>query len=215
MVRTVESGSHARAPHGHGIREQNPAAGETTLSATCLSESSMPRAALARRGMLAMQGQPHMLLGRRDRSMRDAWAPGWPWLSRPGTKLVSCHPRFVVLSPLEIQGSLCHFAGEFCVTQAGRSLTTSRPMISTLWRERGPPRRCALRHAWTARYVWRRWGASAPRSRSAARQAGLNRPTARHTRGGHGRPSRASAACRATARATADRRLASPSASPL
>jgi len=47
-----------------------------------------PRAALARRGMLVMQGQPHMPLGRRDRSMRDARAPGLPWLSRPGTKLV-------------------------------------------------------------------------------------------------------------------------------
>ena len=82
--------------------------------------------------------------------------------------------------------------GEFCVTQAGRSLTTSRPTTSTLWRERGPPRMCALRHAWTARDVLRRWGARAPRSRSAARQAGLDRPTARHTRGGHGRPNRAS-----------------------
>ena len=29
------------APHGHGIREQNPAAGDATLSAACLSESGM------------------------------------------------------------------------------------------------------------------------------------------------------------------------------
>ena len=35
-------------------------------------------------------------------------------------------------------------------------------------------------------------GGRAPRSRSAVGQVGLDRPTARHTRGGHGRPSRAS-----------------------
>ena len=41
----------------------------------------------------------------------------------------------------------------------------------------------ALRHAWTARYVLRRWEASTSGSpRNAARQAGLDRPTARHTR---------------------------------
>jgi len=91
MVRTVESGSQARAPHGHGIREHNPAAGDATRSAARLPESSLTRAALARRGMLAMQGQSHMPLGRRDRSMRDAWAPGLPWLSRPRTKLGICH----------------------------------------------------------------------------------------------------------------------------
>jgi len=32
MVRTVESGSQARAPHGHCIRAQNPAARDATLS---------------------------------------------------------------------------------------------------------------------------------------------------------------------------------------
>jgi len=41
MVRTVESGSQARAPHGHGIREHNPAAGEATLAAACLPERSL------------------------------------------------------------------------------------------------------------------------------------------------------------------------------
>ena len=76
MVRTVESGSHTRAPHGHGIREQTPAAGAAAPSTACLPESSMTPAALARRGMLAMQGQPHMPLGRCDRSIRDARAPG-------------------------------------------------------------------------------------------------------------------------------------------
>ena len=41
MVRTVESGSQAHAPHGHGIQEQNPGAGDATLSAACLPESSL------------------------------------------------------------------------------------------------------------------------------------------------------------------------------
>jgi hypothetical protein len=41
MVRTVESGSQARAPHGHGIREHNPAAGDATLSVACLPASRM------------------------------------------------------------------------------------------------------------------------------------------------------------------------------
>jgi len=47
--------------------------------------------------MLVMQGQPHMPLGRRDRSMRDARAPGLPWLSRPGTKLVFCVRVYAIL----------------------------------------------------------------------------------------------------------------------
>src|SRR5262245_35555933 len=49
MVRTVEA-AVMRAPHGHCIREQNPAARDATLSAACLPESGMPpcRAGTAR-----------------------------------------------------------------------------------------------------------------------------------------------------------------------
>jgi hypothetical protein len=42
MWRTVESCSHARAPHGHGIREHNPAAGAATLSAMAPREQHDP-----------------------------------------------------------------------------------------------------------------------------------------------------------------------------
>jgi hypothetical protein len=41
MVRTVESGSQAHAPHGHGLREHNPAAGDAMLSAAWLPERSL------------------------------------------------------------------------------------------------------------------------------------------------------------------------------
>ena len=44
-----------------------------------------------------------MPLGMRDRSMRDSWAPGLPWLSLPGTKLGVCHHHALLHSRLKIQ----------------------------------------------------------------------------------------------------------------
>src|SRR5262245_10490487 len=81
--------------------------------------------------MLAMPGQPHMLLGRGDRSMRDAWAPGLPWLSRPDTKLGICVESSVRLKLLDIhtlclpclKGVLCHApsGGGGCEAKKGTS----------------------------------------------------------------------------------------------
>ena len=68
------------------------------------------------------------------------------WSTAPGTKLVSCHPRFVILSSPGNSRIALPLFGEF-VSHGRESLTTSRPTTSTLWRERGPPRMCALRHA--------------------------------------------------------------------
>jgi hypothetical protein len=76
---------------------ETPRLGKRRCPLSVAQRTAGPCAALARRGMLVMQGQPHMPLGRRDRSMRDARAPGLPWLSRPGTKLLFCVMVYAIL----------------------------------------------------------------------------------------------------------------------
>ena len=91
-----------------------------------------------------------MPLDRRDRSMRDAWAPGLPWLSRADTKLGVCHPKSAILSPLAIQGSLCpFFRGDLSPLRVALHARVSPHDQHTLAMQIDAMRECTTQRGWT------------------------------------------------------------------
>ena len=106
-----------------------------------------------------------------------------PWHK---TSVVS--PEIVILSPLEIQGSLCPlFGGVLCHTGREVSVHVATDDQHPMARKMTAMQVCAAACLdSTIRVEEMGAGAPMPRTRPAGQTA------ARHTRGGHGRPSRAS-----------------------